>query len=132
VAVLVGATESTTKPSVCAVSAFPALSVERNSSVWAPWPVTWNGAAYVVKAPPSSRYCVESTPEAKPSVALSVTVGFTYQPLTAGGVSAAALAGGVPSTENAAVCAGSAFPALSTERYSSTRGPSPVIWNGPE
>ena len=82
--VTVGPVESTWNLTTWSCPTFPAMSVAKTLSVWAPSFETENGCVYVVSGPPSREYVIESTPEPS-SVALSVIVGFEYHPLTAGG-----------------------------------------------
>ena len=86
-------------------------------SVCEPSPVTWNGAEYVWSGPPSSEYFVEAIPASPESTAVSVTVGLTYQPFTAGGERLAVVVGDAASTMNVAVWTDDVLPFGSTENH---------------
>ena len=85
-------------------SAFPAASVERNSTWWDPSPVTGTGPEYVCQAAPSTRDRIPATP-ARSSTAERVTLTEDrYQP-SAPTVpdGEAVVVGGVPSMTIVAV-----------------------------
>src|SRR4051794_4275703 len=68
----VGLFRSTLNDTDFVTSVFPATSVDMYCTVWFPSPVTVNGPAYVVGAPPSTEYWVDPTPDVA-SVPASVT-----------------------------------------------------------
>ena len=64
---MVGFVASTSNVTDLVASTLPARSVEKNSTVCEPSPVTWKAPAYVCQAPPSTRYEVVSIPAPPPA-----------------------------------------------------------------
>src|SRR4051794_15804696 len=114
---IAGGVPSTLKSTDWLLSALPALSVEEYCSECGPSPVTWNGAEYVCTPPASSEYCVDATPASPVSVAVSVTIGLRYQPLTAAGAKLATVVGAAASTTYLALLMADVLPFGSTANH---------------
>src|SRR6478735_11467420 len=129
VAVTVGDAVSTLTVRDLIASALPATSVERYSIRREPSPITGIAMVYGVQAPPSIRYSVEPRPDPSvPSAAARVNDGLVvyhpWSPVAAGMVSVDV--GAAVSILTVKDLIASTLPALSVERYSTRRAPSPV------